>query len=432
MHPRHIFSIKLWQAALYLVLAMSALSLPFFAQPHRTVQAAAARPSAWPTISLVRIANNYQFDFPVYLTHANDNSGRIFVVGQHGIIRVIKSGSVLSTPFLDISDRIGIDSERGLLGMAFPPQYASKGYFYVYYTRVDGDNQVSRFHITSNPDIANPSSEEPILKLPHPNFANHNGGQLAFGPDGYLYIGPGDGGSGGDPFGNAQNTNSLLGKLLRIDVEPHHAKAPAGATLLYLPLLSRNLKMPAVNQPYQIPPNNPFVGLPNHRQEIWALGLRNPWRFSFDRQTGDLYIGDVGQNRVEEVDFQPASGPGGENYGWNILEGNLCYNPSSGCVPPANYSAPVATYEHGPSDSTGCAITGGYVYRGSTYPALQGIYFYADYCSGRIWGLQKDNSGWHAQELLDTNYNFSSFGEDQAGEFYILDISGGIYRISTP
>ena len=431
MHPRHVYSIKLWQAALCLGLALSALSLPLFAQPRRTVQAAAASPLAWPTISLVRIANNYQFNFPVYLTHANDNSGRMFVVGQHGVIRVIKSGSVLSTPFLDISSRIGIDSERGLLGMAFPPQYANKGYFYVYYTRVDGNNQVSRFHITSNPDIANPSSEEPILTLPHPNFANHNGGQLAFGPDGFLYIGPGDGGSGGDPFGNAQNTNSLLGKLLRIDVEPHVAvPAAPGANNFYLPLLFGNLNS-SNNLPYRIPPNNPFVGQPNHRHEIWALGLRNPWRFSFDRQTGDLYIGDVGQDQMEEVDFQPASSQGGENYGWNILEGTLCY-PNGPCTPPANYSPPVATYLHGANDSIGCALTGGFVYRGSSYPALQGIYFYADYCSGRIWGMQKDNTGWHSQELLHTNLNISSFGEDQAGELYILDIGGGIYRISTP
>jgi len=433
MHPNLVFSIKPWRAALYLVLALSVLSLPSLGQPHQTVQAAASSPSAWPSISLSRFVPSHTFDNPVFLTHAGDNSGRIFVVEQPGRILIIKNGSVLNTPLLNITNRVQFLGEQGLLSMAFPPQYASKGYFYVYYTRKDGNNQVSRFHLTSNPDVADPNSEEQILFLAHPTYQNHNGGQLVFGPDGYLYIGTGDGGGGGDPNGNGQNIDVLLGKLLRIDVEPHHAKAPAGANMLYLPLVSSNMNLLVVNQPYQIPPNNPFVGQPNHRQEIWAFGLRNPWRFSFDRQTNDLYAADVGQDRVEEVDFQPASSAGGENYGWNILEGNLCYNPSSGCVPPANYSAPIATYDHGPSNSTGCAITGGYVYRGATYPTLQGIYFYADYCSGRIWGLQKDNSGWlPPQELLDTNYNFSSFGEDQAGDLYILDIGGGIYRISTP
>jgi glucose/arabinose dehydrogenase len=427
LHPPYLPSTRTeWKKA-FIIITLVALGISLLIRPHPAI----AQPSAWPSISLVRIANNHQFVSPVDLENANDNSGRVFVVSQNGIIHVIKAGSVLSTPFLDITDRVAVASERGLLGLAFPPQYTSKGYFYVYYTRLDGNNQVSRFYITSNPDVADPSSEEQILTLPHPNYANHNGGKLAFGPDGYLYLGPGDGGGGGDPNGNAQNTNSLLGKLLRIDVEPHHAGPAAGAKKYYFPLISRNLDMTIAVKPYQIPPNNPFVGQPNHRQEIWATGLRNPWRFSFDSQTGDLYIGDVGQNRMEEVDFQPASSKGGENYGWNILEGTLCY-PNGPCTPPANYSPPVTTYEHGVNDTTGCAVTGGYVYRGSTYPSMQAIYFYADYCSGKIWGLQKDNSGWHSQELLDTNYNFSSFGVDQAGELYITDLNGGIYHITTP
>jgi len=387
--------------------------------------------ATWPTISLQEIASN--LDAPVHLTHAGDGSGRLFVVEQPGRIRIIQSGQIQATYFLDINGRVLSGGERGLLSVAFPPHYASKGYFYVYYTNLDGNNQVSRFYLTANPDIANSGSEERILLLHHPTYANHNGGQLVFGPDGYLYIGTGDGGGGGDPFGNAQNPESLLGKLLRIDVEPADLPVinPTTATKAYLPLIFQYQK-PA-SMAYKIPPDNPFAGLQGYQGEIWALGLRNPWRFSFDRQTGDLFIGDVGQDRMEEVDFQPASSSGGENYGWNILEGTLCYNPSSGCIEPADYSPPIAEYEHGTNDSNGCSITGGYIYRGTVYPSLQGIYFFADYCKGKVWGLQQESGVWSSALLIpSSSHNFTSFGEDQDGELYLVAQEGKIFKLVSP
>ncbi len=385
----------------------------------------------WPAISLQEIASG--LDSPVYLTHAGDGSGRLFVVEQPGRIRIIQGGQVQNTPFLDINGRVLSGGERGLLSVAFPPQYASKGYFYVYYTNLDGNNQVSRFHLTTNPDIADFGSEERILLLLHPTYANHNGGQLAFGPDGYLYIGTGDGGGGGDPFGNAQNPGSLLGKLLRIDVEPPDLPIinPTAAAKAYLPLIFQYQK--PIAMAYKIPLDNPFAGMQGYRDEIWALGLRNPWRFSFDRQTGDLFIGDVGQDRMEEVDFQPSASSGGENFGWNILEGTLCYSPSTGCVEPANYSHPVAEYEHGTNDSNGCSITGGYIYRGIVYPNLQGIYFFADYCKGKVWGLQQEAGTWSTQLLIPpSSNNFTSFGEDQDGELYLLAQAGKIFKLVSP
>jgi glucose/arabinose dehydrogenase len=355
---------------------------------------------AWPKISLITYQSG--FSSPVHLANAGDGSQRLFVVEQRGIIRIIKNNVVLNTPFLDIQDRVLFpgSGERGLLSVAFPSDYATKGYFYVYYTRLDGNNQTSRFHLKpGKPDEADPFSEQLIILFNHPNYSNHNGGQLAFGPDGYLYIGTGDGGGGGDPQGNAQNPASLLGKLLRIDVE-------SGV------------------DPYLVPVTNPYTQTVGYRGEIWALGLRNPWRYAFDRQTGDLYIGDVGQNTEEEVDFQPASSQGGENYGWNVLEGNLCYIPSVNCIPPSHYEPPIAVYDHGVNDSNGCAITGGGVYRGATYLRMQGIYFYGDYCSGKIWGLLYSN-GWQSQPLLDTDLSISTFGEDEAGNLYLADLSSG-------
>jgi glucose/arabinose dehydrogenase len=360
---------------------------------------------AWPKISLITYQSG--FSSPVHLANAGDGSQRLFVVEQRGIIRIIKNNVVLNTPFLDIQDRVLFpgSGERGLLSVAFPSDYATKGYFYVYYTRLDGNNQTSRFHLKpGKPDEADPFSEQLIILFNHPNYSNHNGGQLAFGPDGYLYIGTGDGGGGGDPQGNAQNPASLLGKLLRIDVE-------SGV------------------DPYLVPVTNPYTQTVGYRGEIWALGLRNPWRYAFDRQTGDLYIGDVGQNTEEEVDFQPASSQGGENYGWNVLEGNLCYIPSVNCIPPSHYEPPIAVYDHGVNDSNGCAITGGRVYRGATYLRMQGIYFYGDYCSGKIWGLLYSN-GWQSQPLLDTDLSISTFGEDEAGNLYLADLSSGrIFQI---
>lgn len=357
-------------------------------------------PGSYPLITLTHIAGG--FESPVHITHAGDNSGRLFVVEQRGRIQELDNGI-----FLDISDRVRSPfsdggNEEGLLSLAFPPGYGfGKDHFYVYYTRTDGNNQVSRFSLSGDPDIADPNSEETIITLDHPTYSNHNGGQLFFGDDGFLYISTGDGGGGGDPDKNGQDTNSLLGKLLRIDVE-------AGV------------------DPYQIPPSNPFVGEPDHRGEIWSLGLRNPWRFSFDRLTGDLYLGDVGQGSWEEVDFQPAGSLGGTNYGWNIKEGLECYNAAN--CDDQGMTDPVFVY---PTHVNGtCSITGGYVYRGQDYPGLYGSYIYGDYCNGNIWGLNNQAGEWANQLLLDTSLSISTFGEDENGELYLADIStGDIYQV---
>lgn len=384
----------------------------------------------WPQIALTEVTGGLQA--PVHITHAGDNGGRLFIVEQAGRIRIFK-GSLFGTPFLDIRDRVrspqsGGGSEQGLLSVAFPPGYGvSKDYFYVYYTRTDGNNQLSRFHLTNDPNVADANSEEMILSFNHPQYQNHNGGQLVFGPDGYLYIGTGDGGGGGDLFGNAQNLGVLLGKILRIDVETGSPAPFTPTHWVYLPLINKGNggNAPAT---YKIPGTNPFVGKASYRGEIWALGLRNPWRFSFDRMTNDLYIGDVGQNQYEEVDFQPANSPGGENYGWNIMEGFHCYASSS--CDQTGLVLPVAEYNH----SADISITGGFVYRGQDYPSLQGIYFYGDYGSGRIRGLQHQGSSWDIKEdkiLLDTAYRISTFGEDQSGELYLADYNGGtIYQIT--
>jgi glucose/arabinose dehydrogenase len=338
------------------------------------------------------------------VAHAGDGSGRIFVVEQAGRIRVLDNGVVLPTPFLDIASRVASVGEQGLLSVAFPPGYPAKRYFYVYYTPVPGDNTVvARYRVTADNNIADNTSETIVLRVPQP-FGNHNGGQLAFGPDGYLYIGKGDGGGGGDPLNSGQRTDTLLGKILRIDVE-------SGAAT------------------YAIPPDNPFVGTAGILPEIWALGLRNPWRFSFDRGTGDLYIGDVGQGTFEEIDFQPAGDNVGRNYGWNIMEGAVCF--LGGCSP-AGLTLPVATYDH----SQGCSVTGGVVYRGAALPALQGIYFYGDYCTGRVWGLRKAGAGWENTVLLDPvnpPRNISSFGEDESGNVYVVNHrSGDLWQILSP
>jgi glucose/arabinose dehydrogenase len=352
---------------------------------------------SFPRISFVLRAEG--LTQPVQVTHAGDGSGTLYVVEQVGRIRTLKDGTLGAVPFLDISARVLAGGERGLLGLAFPPGFATKGYFYVNYTRDPGGaTVVARYRVTQDPDVADPSSEEVLLVIDQP-FGNHNGGQIAFGPDGFLYIGMGDGGSGGDPQGNAQNPSTLLGKMLRIDVE-------GGAF------------------PYAVPPENPFAGREGFRDEIWALGLRNPWRFSFDRGTGDLYIGDVGQNSFEEVNFQSASSAGGENYGWNVMEGNSCFG-GTACTP-SDFVPPVAEYDH----SLGCSITGGMVYRGDAYPQMQGIYFYGDFCSGRVFGLTRDGSAWENSLLLDTAFQISSFGEDETGNLYATTYgSGSVYEI---
>jgi glucose/arabinose dehydrogenase len=346
--------------------------------------------------------------FPVVITHAGDGSGRLFLVEQGGTIRILHNGALITAPFLNISGKVLFNSEQGLLGLAFPPNYAGKRYFYVYYTNLSGDNVVARYALTADPNLADANSEQIILTLPHPVFGNHNGGQLAFSPqDGFLYLGTGDGGGGGDPFNNAQNPLSLLGKVLRLDVE----SAPD----------------PGLN--YRIPPTNPFFLVAGFRQEIWALGLRNPWRFSFDRLTGDLYIGDVGQSVYEEVNFQPVSSGGGENYGWNILEGPACFNPPQSCVPPSGYSPPVMFYDH----TEGVAIVGGYVYRGTKFGLMKGIYFFGD-LNGKIWGLQRVAGIWQRKLLLTPGFFISTFGEDEAGNLYVTDYGlGKVYEIrATP
>ncbi|MFN2513575.1 MAG: PQQ-dependent sugar dehydrogenase [Pyrinomonadaceae bacterium] len=334
---------------------------------------------------------------PVSMTHAGDGSGRIFVAEQTGRIRIIRNGTLSSAPFLNISTRISTGGERGLLGLAFPPGFATKQYFYVNYTNPAGNIVVARYRVSvSDVDIADFNSEQVVLVVNHPNFANHNGGQLAFSSrDGFLYVGTGDGGGGGDTSNNAQNGNQLLGKILRIDVE---TGSPAT---------------------YTVPSSNPFVGLAGFRPEIWALGLRNPWRFSFDRQTNDLFAADVGQSNFEEVNFQPASSAGGENYGWRIMEGFHCFNPIN-CMP-NSLTLPVTEYDH----NFGCSITGGYVYRGATYPRMQGLYFYGDFCSGRIWGLRQVTGVWQATQLIDTNIGISTFGEDEQGNLYVANYNNG-------
>jgi glucose/arabinose dehydrogenase len=347
-----------------------------------------------PAITLTRIASG--FVQPVHITHAGDGSGRLFVVERGGVIRIIRGGVVLPTPFFDISAQVqSAGSEQGLLSVAFPPDFAARQYFYVDYTNRTGigDTVVARYPMTANPDLAAASGEVTLLNVSQP-FTNHNGGQLAFGPDGLLYVALGDGGSGGDPFNNAQNLATGLGKILRLDTE-------SGVL------------------PYAIPTGNPFGS------EIWAYGLRNPWRFSFDRGTGDLYIADVGQNLIEEVNFQPAASSGGENYGWNIMEGTACFL-SPECDR-TGLTLPVAEFSHADGN---CSVTGGFVYRGSQYPDLQGTYFYADFCSGRLWGLKRSGATWENRLLLDTTLQISSFGEDEAGNLYLADLGAGdIYRI---
>lgn len=374
----------------------------------------------WPTIALTETVNG--LSQPLHVTNAGDGSGRLFVVEKVGVIRIVDGGGLVATPFLSITNRIEDDgNEQGLFSVAFPPDYASKGYFYVDYTDLAGDTVVSRFDVTADPDVADPNSEEIILTVDQPG-GNHNGGQLAFGPDGYLYISLGDGGGAGDTYGNAQDPSTLLGNILRIDVEPPSLSFSV-TQRLYLPMIPVS---GGTGRNYEIPSTNPFTQTAGYRDEIWAWGLRNPWRFSFDRSTGDLYIGDVGQASYEEIDFQPAASAGGENYGWNTMEGFHCY-PSDPCDE-TGLVLPAVEYPH-----TGAApcfsVTGGVVYRGSD-PDLQGVYFYGDYCDGRIWGLVEGGGSWSTQVLTDTDLWISSFGEDEAGNVYFTDIWGGkLYQL---
>ncbi len=344
---------------------------------------------------------------PTHVTAPPLDTHRLFVVEQTGRIRLLKDGTLMPQPFLDVAGKISLDDERGLLSVAFHPQYATNRRFFIYYTNPDGDPTIARYQASPDGDGADPASEQVLLTIPHPGHANHNGGQLAFGPDGFLYAGTGDGGGGGDPGGNGQSDATLLGKLLRLDVEVETAPF------------------------YRAAPGNPFLGPGDPRDEIWAKGLRNPWRFSFDRATGDLYIADVGQDAWEEVDVQPASSPGGENYGWNTMEGLHCFSPPAGCST-AGLTLPVVEYGHDPA----CSITGGFVYRGCRMPDLRGTYFYGDLCAGFIRTFQgiaegvAQNQGDRSAELTPDGAMLTTFGEDARGELYFTDYAAGtVFRI---
>jgi glucose/arabinose dehydrogenase len=328
---------------------------------------------------------------PVGLVSAHDSSGRLFVIEQRGRILIFANGNLLDSPFLDIRGRVGSNgSEQGLLGLAFHPDYEDNGYFFVNYTNNFGNTVISRFEVSADPDIAESSTENKVLEFNQP-FKNHNGGQILFGPEGYLWIASGDGGSGGDPQGNAQNLDNLLGKLLRIDVNQGQSAIPEG---------------------------NPFGN------EIWAYGLRNPWRFTFDPANGDLYIADVGQSTREEIHYLPASSPAGANFGWNYLEGSLPFQGS----PPAGLvlTDPVWEYAH----PTGCSISGGAVYRGSLLE-WQGIYLYGDFCTGQIWGLLQTSAGeWSNQDLFQYSGRIAAIDQDESGEIYLVDLEGSILKLT--
>jgi glucose/arabinose dehydrogenase len=353
------------------------------------------------------------FTHPVHVASPPRDFDRLFVVEQAGTIRIIKSGRTLSKPFLDIRNRVRSGGERGLLSIAFHPSYAANRRFFVYYTEGTGDLVIAEFAATpADPDVADPAGERRLLTIPHRKYGNHNGGQLAFGPDRFLYIGTGDGGAGGDPDDHGQTRTSLLGKLLRIDVD-----------------------RPDRGVPYGVPESNPFVREKSGAPEVWAYGLRNPWRFSFDRGTGDLYIADVGQNAWEEVNVQPASSKGGENYGWRYLEGAHCYDPPAGC-PTRGMTMPVVEYPH---QVGGQSITGGFVYRGCRMPDLHGTYIFSDYVKGFIGTFVLANG--KATQLREITQelapppprsirHISSFGEDARGELYLLEHHNGeVYRL---
>lgn len=336
---------------------------------------------------------------PVALTHASDGSGRLFVTEQRGRILIIDDGELAATPFLDIQSIVGCCGERGLLSVAFHPRYVSNGFLFVNYTDLAGHTVVARYsRSSSDPNRADAGSAKLIIRIEQP-FGNHNGGQLQFGPDGFLYIGMGDGGAAGDPGNRAQDLTNLLGKILRIDVDG--------------------------GDPYAVPPDNPFLGTPAARPEIWSYGLRNPWRFTFDRGTGAMFIGDVGQNALEEINFEPA-GEGGRNYGWRRMEASRCFDPANNCN---DGTLILPILEYGRSD--GCSVTGGYRYRGSGFPSINGRYFYGDFCSGKIWMATLGGNGqWSSSVVLQPNAQITSFGEDERGELYVVSHGGTIFRIT--
>ena len=370
-----------------------------------TLVAGLAPGSSRAAITLGLVSVKAGFTQPVAIASAGDGSGRLFVVEQAGRIRIIRNGTLLAAPFLDISARVSCCGERGLLGLAFHPSYRSNGRFYVYYTDTGGSLVIAEYRRSSTNANRAASTERRLLRIPHPDQANHNGGQLAFGPDGYLYVGTGDGGGGGDPYENGQQRTVLLGKLLRI--------AP---------------NVTSSTPAYRVPATNPWAKSTTIRREIWAYGLRNPWRFSFDRSTGDLWIGDVGQNTYEEVNrsLRSAGGGRGANYGWDQYEALSCFE---GPCTSAGKVFPLTSYAHG---ANGCSVTGGYVYRGSRSPVLVGRYLFGDFCSGRIWTVAAGGAARQDPVLLgDAGFQISAFGQDEAGELYVVDYAGGrIYEVT--
>jgi glucose/arabinose dehydrogenase len=369
--------------------------------------AATPLPAAAQGLALTTVERATGLVLPVALAHAGDGSGRLFIVQQTGEIMILDGDQVLAAPFLDLSGVVISGGERGLLGLAFHPDYATNGAFFVNYTRTVGtqlQTVVARYTVSADPDVADAGSEEVLLTYDQP-AGNHNGGQLAFGPDGFLYVSSGDGGGGGDPRENGQALDTLLGKVLRIDVDGSDPGLP-----------------------YAIPPSNPFVGVAGARGEIWAYGLRNPWRLSFDRRRGDLWIADVGQASWEEVSLQPAASPGGENYGWDCREGFHPFNDPNGDLnadcPAGGFVDPVLEYSS-QSGSGRCSVTGGFRYRGAGAPRLGGVYLFADFCSGEILGTVPRCDGlWEARVLHDAPFNVTAFGEDEAGEVYVTEYVG--------
>ncbi len=390
-----------------IVLAIGLWALIIGTMAVRPNDAMAQTPPAFdPTafsIELELIADG--FDQPVYLAGVNDGTDRLFVVERQGRIRIVVDGAVLPEPFLDITSIVQSDgSEQGLLSVAFPPDFSESGEFYVYYTAVSdegvGDNTIARYRVSEgDPNQANAESGQVLLAIP--DFRkNHNGGLLLFGPDGYLYAGLGDGGGGGDPDENGQNPETLLGSIVRIDPTP-------GV------------------EPYANPDDNPFADGRGGRPEVWLWGVRNPWRFSFDRETGDLFVADVGQGAFEEVNWLPAGTAGGSNLGWNVLEGTKCFRDLD-CVK-TGITLPVVEYSH----EFGCSVTGGSIYRGSEEPGLDGVYLFGDYCTGLVWGMKQDEAGtWLVSKPVDSGYRISSFGEDASGELYLVSLDGEIFHVT--
>ena len=344
----------------------------------------------------------------VDVVNANDGTNRLFIVRQSGTVRIVSGGVLLPGIFLDIPDSISTGGERGLLSIAFHPNFKINRYFFIYYTNTAGNIRISRFQTqVANPNAADESTGVVLLTIPHPTYANHNGGKLNFGPDGNLYFGTGDGGSGGDPNGNAQNGNSLLGKMIRINVDDF-------------------LTPPY----YSIPADNPYISDPAVRDEIFTLGLRNPWRWSFDRLNNDVWIADVGQNAWEEINNRPYAASGGINYGWRCYEGNAAYN-TAGCLPPANYISPIYNYSHN-NATGGYSVTGGYVYRAAQFPAMYGYYICADYVSGNTWLIKSNGvGGWNVWLRSGLATSITGFGEAENGDLYAVSLNGTFYKVIT-